>query len=138
MRFTVPLWGFSQTEFALLPASRQGVWWFVSTAEPTVTFVLADPFVAMTDYVVDVNDGERETLALQDENDALVLVMLVMPAQPGEPVTGNFRAPLIFNLRARQVMQVVNRDDRYQLTTPVDLTAYPLTDNAAAVSPTTG
>jgi flagellar assembly factor FliW len=126
MRFVTPMWGFAQQEFVLLPASRQGIWWFISTGDHPVTFVLADPFVAAPDYGVDVNDAEREALALDAEDDALALVLLVMPTRPGEQVTGNFRAPLVFNLRERRVMQVVNRDDRYQLAAPVDLNAYPV------------
>lgn len=126
MRFVAPMWGFTQQEFALLPASRRGIWWFISTGETPVTFVLADPFVTVLDYGVDVNDAEREALALEAEDDALALVLVVMPSRPGEPVTGNFRAPLVFNLRERKVMQVVNRDERYQIAATVDLSAYPL------------
>lgn len=124
MQFTTPMWGFEQTRFALLPTSRGGVWWFISIDEPVVTFVLADPFVASADYAIDLNDAERDELGLRDENDVLALVMLVMPPNPAEPVTANFRAPLIFNLREQRVKQVVNRDDRHQLAERVDLSLY--------------
>jgi flagellar assembly factor FliW len=73
-----------------------------------------------------MNDSEQEALGLQDLNDALALVLLVMPSRAGDPVTGNFRAPLVFNLRERTVLQVVNRDEQYHLASPVDLSAYPL------------
>lgn len=132
MHFVAPMWGFAQQDFALLPASRQGIWWFIATGDTPVTFVLADPFVAAPDYGVDINDAEREALALDAEDDALALVLLVMPTRPGEAVTANFRAPLVFNLRERTVMQVVNRDDRHQLAAPVDLSAYPLHPDATA------
>jgi flagellar assembly factor FliW len=126
MRFVAPMWGFTQREFALLPASRQGIWWLISTGDQPVTFVLADPFVAAADYAIDMNDSEQEALGLKDLNDALALVLLVMPSRAGDPVTGNFRAPLVFNLRERTVLQVVNRDEQYHLASPVDLSAYPL------------
>lgn len=126
MRFVTPMWGFEQhNEFALLPAARQGLWWFIATGETPTTFVLADPFVSAGNYAIDLTDAERDELALADENDALALVLLAMPAAPGEPVRGNFRAPLIFNVTQRKVKQIVNRDDRHQLDQVVDLSRYP-------------
>jgi flagellar assembly factor FliW len=125
MHFTTPMWGFEQADaFALLPTDRQGLWWFISTNDAPATFVLADPFVASADYEIDLNDAERDELGLRDETDALALVMLVMPSAPGQTVTANFRAPLIFNLRENKVKQVVNRDDRHQLAQPVSLSLY--------------
>ena len=130
MQFTTPMMGFGHTEYALLPAARRGLWWFIATGDEPTTFVLADPFVAIADYEVDLNDAEREELALHDERDALALVLLVMPAVAGERVTGNFRAPLVFNLADRKVKQVVNRDERYGLSETVDLSRYELSDGA--------
>lgn len=127
VHFTTPMWGFEALrDFALLPAKREGVWWFISTGETPTTFVLADPFVAMDDYSIDLTDRERTELALQDESDALALVMLTMPPTPSQPVTGNFKAPLVFNLASRRVKQVVNRDERYRLAEPVNLGVYAL------------
>lgn len=134
MRFTTPMWGFeSYTEFALLPAGRQGLWWFIATGDTPTTFVLADPFVATADYCIDLNEAEREELGLTRESDALALVLLAMPAMAGEAVTGNFRAPLVFNLAERRVKQVVNRDDRFQLAEVVDLGRYPAQDDGLQV-----
>ena len=130
MHFTTPMLGFRHSEYALLPAARKGLWWLIGTGEMPTTFVLADPFVAIADYAVDLNDSEREELALRDEQDALALVLLVMPATPGDHVTGNFRAPLVFNLAERKVKQVVNRDERHGLSERVDLSLYELTSPA--------
>jgi len=127
MRFVSPMWGFEgHREFALLPAARHGVWWFISTGETPATFVLADPFVAQADYGIDINDAEREELQLEGETDALALVMLAMPATAGAPITANFRAPLVFNVAKRLAKQVVNRDDQFAMAQVVDLRLYPL------------
>lgn len=131
MQFTTPMWGFeAHREFALLPSARQGIWWFISAGDNPATFVLADPFVAMPDYALTLSDAEREELVLQDEQDALVLVLLVMPLQPGEAVTGNFRAPLVFNLVEQKVKQVVNPDDSQVIAGPISLGLYPVRDAA--------
>ena len=127
MHFTTPIWGFEHIDaFALLPAGRQGLWWLISVDKPPVTFILADPFVAQPDYEIDLNDAERDELGLRDENDAIALVMLVMPTTPDQPVTANFRAPLIFNLSENKVKQVVNRNDTYQVAAPVNIAKYAL------------
>lgn len=126
MHFSTPLLGFSHSAYALLPAARRGLWWLIATDGTPTTFVLADPFAVIADYAVDLNEREREALSLHDERDALVLVLLVMPAASNEQASGNFRAPLVFNLAARKVQQVMHRDERYGLGEPVDLALYAL------------
>lgn len=134
MHFVSPMWGFDgHTDFALLPAARQGLWWFISTGDTPTTFVLADPFMAQSDYSIDLNETERDELHLQSESDALALVMLAMPAMAGEAVTANFRAPLVFNVSDRRVKQVVNRDDRYAVAQPIDLSVYPAQENGLQI-----
>jgi len=109
MRFTVPMWGFEpHREFALLPAARRGLWWFLSTTDSATTFVLADPFVAVDGYSIDLTDHERDELALVNEADAL------------------------FNLSKCLVKQVVNRDEQFGLAEAVDLSRYPLQDDPVA------
>lgn len=133
MRFTVPMWGFEpHREFALLPAARRGLWWFLSTTDSATTFVLADPFVAVDGYSIDLTDHERDELALVNEADALALVLVALPGAAGGSVTANFRAPLVFNLSKCLVKQVVNRDEQFGLAEAVDLSRYPLQDEPVA------
>jgi len=126
MHFTEALRGFpDRTAYALLPAARQGLWWLLSIDEPQTTFVLADPFVGHADYSIDLGESEREALQIVDPTDALALVMVALPMTTGEPVTGNFRAPIVFNISKGLARQVVNRDEQYALREPMDLAAYP-------------
>jgi flagellar assembly factor FliW len=130
MRFISPLWGFpDRTEYALLPAARQGLWWLLSVQEPHTTFVLADPFVGHPDYAIDLGDAEREALQIAQPTDALALVMVALPMTPAEPVTGNFRAPIVFNISQGVAQQVVNRDERHSLREPMNLAEYPATEH---------
>jgi flagellar assembly factor FliW len=123
------LWGFpDRLDYALLPGARQGLWWFMSTGEPQVSFVLADPFVVDPDYVVDLGELEKHMLGITDANDVLALIMLALPAAPQDTVTGNFRAPIVINLRTRRAMQIISRDDSHGMKQPVDLTKFPRDD----------
>lgn len=124
------IWGFpDRLDYALLPGARQGLWWFMSTGAPQVSFVLADPFVVEPDYVVDLGDLEKSMLGITDPTDVMALVMLALPSIPQDTVTGNFRAPLVINLRTRRAMQIISRDDAHGMRQPVDLSKYPRDDD---------
>lgn len=126
MSVPTPLFGFpSHTEYALLPAARDGLWWFQSMSDEGVTFLLADPFVLDPSYGVDLGDSERTALHIDEPSDALGLVMLTLPTESAEGATANFRAPLVFNLKRRVGMQVVSRDDAHDLRRPVSLDVFP-------------
>ncbi len=130
MHFTEALRGFPErTAYALLPAARHGLWWLLAVNEPQTTFLLADPFVGHPEYEIDLGDSERDTLQIVEPTDALALVMVALPMTPSEPVTGNFRAPIVFNISKGLAQQVVNRDEQYSLREPMDLAAYPAQDD---------
>jgi flagellar assembly factor FliW len=135
MQFTESLWGFpDRTAYALLPGSRQGLWWLLAVDEPLPMFVLADPFVGHPEYGIDLGDSEREALQIVDPTDALALVMVTLPNAPGDPVTANLRAPIVFNLAKGLAQQVINRDERYSLREPMNLAVYPLQDSGIQFS----
>ena len=130
MSFLAPLWGFPRHgEFALLPAARDGLWWLQSMSDGGVTFLLADPFVLDAEYGVDLGETERAALHIEQPSDALGLVMLTLPATTSEQATGNFRAPLVFNVGRRVAMQVVSRDDKHELRRAVSLEVFPAQAN---------
>lgn len=120
------------TSFALLPAARQGLWWFMSPTEPPTTFVLADPFVSFPGYELDLGDLEKAQLQVEQAEDVLALVMLTMPEHGA--VTANLRAPIVFNLRTRLAAQVVSRDESHGLAVPIDLSVYPVNANGVQMT----
>jgi flagellar assembly factor FliW len=134
IKFTEALWGFpDRTDYVLLPAARRGMYWLLSVGDPPATFVLADPFVVSPEYVVDVSDTDKAQLQIEHDADALALVMVSLPGTSSEPVTANFRAPIVFNLRARIAAQIVGRDESYALRAPVDLSIFPLVDGGVTL-----
>jgi len=126
MHFPVPLGGFpDRHEFALLPAARNGLWWLQSTDDPDLTFILGDPFVLDASYEIDLGVTDRDTLQIEQETDAFALVMLTLAPHADTIPTGNFRAPLVFNLARGRGLQVVSRDDAHNVRQPVDVSVYP-------------
>lgn len=125
VRLTEPLYGFpDRLEYALVPAARQGLWWFISVHQPTVTFVVADPFRAKPGCTVDLTEADCQALDVTAAEDALILVMVTLPVASGAPATANFRAPLVLNLRARRAAQTISHDDSARLQEPVDLASF--------------
>lgn len=135
VRFCTPLWGVPHaSSYTLSPAVRDGVWWLQSTEEPVTTFVLADPFVLDPSYAVDLGEADRTTLAVTSTDDVLALIMLTLPAGGGGDVTGNFRAPIVINVREGTALQVVSRDESHSLRGPVTLASYSLRADTAPAS----
>ena len=135
MRFVEDLWGFpGRSEYALLPAKREGVWWMMSVGEPSTTFVLADPFVADPSYELDLGEAEKSRLKIESEADVIALLMVALPLTAGQQPTANFRAPIVFNLREQLALQTVSRDERWGLQEPIDLAAYPSNENGVALT----
>ncbi len=126
MHFPIPLGGFPGChEFALLPAARNGLWWLQSTDDPDLTFILGDPFVLDASYAIDLGLIDRKTLQIEQETDALALVMLTLAPNATTTTTGNFRAPLVFNVAQGRGLQVVSRDDAHEVRRPIDVSVYP-------------
>jgi flagellar assembly factor FliW len=129
MHFHTPLWGFpDHHDYALLPAARNGLWWLQSVTGAGITFLLADPFVLDAQYVVDLGETERQSLAIDEPTDALSFVMLTLPVAEAEAPTANFRAPLVFNITRRVGQQVVSRDEAHELRRQVSLDVFPAQD----------
>jgi flagellar assembly factor FliW len=125
VRLTEPLYGFpDRLEYALIPAARQGLWWFISVHQPTVTFLVADPFRAKPGCTVDLTETDCQALDVTAPEDALILVMVTLPVASGAPATANFRAPLVLNLRARRAAQTISLDDSARLQEPIDLASF--------------
>ena len=125
VRLNAPLYGFpGRVEYALIPAARQGLWWFISVDQPTATFVLADPFRAKPGFTVDLTEADSHALDVTMPEDALILVLVTLPLASGTPATANFRAPLVLNLRARRAAQTISLDESARLQEPIDLASF--------------
>lgn len=124
--FANGLHGFeTYTEFALLPAAREGLFWLQAVASRDVVFLLIDPFVALPGFEVDLGITERQSLQLDNPMDVLVLAIVTLPAGNDSTPTANFRGPIVLNARVRVASQVMSAVQGHDVRTPVDLHALP-------------
>ena len=114
-----PLGFEEQTEFCLIQHRPDTSFrWLQSTADPSLAFVVVDPANFFDGYEIEVTDADADKLALVDEKDALVLVILTI-GEGAESVTANLAAPIVVNSKTLVGMQVVLQDERYSVSHPV-------------------
>ena len=109
IRFPEGLIGFPEhTTFTLLEAQDGYPLKFLqSVVDPGVSFTCMDAVCAKLDYEVPLAPADAEVLALEAPEDALVLVIVSVPANDSRQTTANLAGPLVINLRTRTGRQVV-------------------------------
>ena len=86
--------------------------WLQSLTDGAVAFVLINPLLFKPEYTVEVNEAEVSDLGLENEEDAVISVIITMPSDP-QKMTANLKAPLVFNLKNRKGRQVILNNSEY-------------------------
>ena len=102
-------------EWVLLDGARAGTAWLQSVEHPTLAFLLADPFTAFEGYAVDLAQTELDRLGADEASDIAVFGIVTLPLQAGEPASVNLAAPLVIDVDARRVVQVIISDGRWSV-----------------------
>ncbi|MFZ5753277.1 MAG: flagellar assembly protein FliW [Bacillota bacterium] len=86
--------------------------WLQSIDDPSLAFVVMNPFVFKKDYEFDIPQDAVAELAINKHNDVHILVILVIPEDITK-MTANLLAPLVINIENRKGKQVILDDTRY-------------------------
>ena len=105
-RAILPILGFNDVETLELSPVDDFFYRLRAKGRETPSFTLVRPEVLRDDYAFDLPDGVAEKLALQKEEDALVLNIMILDT-PLENSHVNFLAPLVFNTANGRMGQVV-------------------------------
>jgi flagellar assembly factor FliW len=92
--------------FTLIALDDSPAYWLECDDEVAIVLPLADAFAVVPDYSFTISTADVRALALTEEADALVLVILTLPADGGA-ITANMFAPIVANRhngRARQII----------------------------------
>ncbi len=89
-----------------------------STEDPDLSFTCMDAAAVKMDYEVPLEDSVAQVLSLESPQDALVLLLMVVPADPSQ-MTADLAGPLVINTRTRIGVQVVLDSKQFQLQYPV-------------------
>jgi len=105
-------------EWALLAdAANDALGWLQSTTRAEIALAVVSPRRFVPDYQVRIPRSELSPLALDDMQDAQVVVVV---GENGTGLTLNLKAPIVINLQARTGRQVVASGDlplQYELST---------------------
>lgn len=107
------LFGFPNcTQFALLPAGREGFLWLQSLQQPTIAFLIVDPFLYFEGYTVDLAGPLLQRLDTTEPSHVNVYSIVTLPGANGD-ATANLQGPLVFNVVSRQGFQAVMQDSEF-------------------------
>ena len=86
--------------------------WLQSLDDGAIAFVLINPLLFKPNYIVEVTEAEVADLELKNEKDAVISVIVTIPANP-QDMTANLKAPLVFNLGNRKGKQLILNNLEY-------------------------
>jgi len=122
--FVKPLSGVEMggSRYALLDLNPQSpVKLLQSVEDAHICFLVGDPAILAPGYVVDTAPGDLTNLALAEESEAAVLVLLTVLGDANGMTTANLKAPIIVNRFTLKAEQLILNGDKYPLRKPVVL-----------------
>ena len=95
--------------------------WYQSVHDPSLAFVITNPFLFKPDYDVDIDDVLDEmSWSEEKENNNLELYVVVnVPKGSPHKMTANFIGPILINSMTRQAVQMVIPDSLYSHKFPL-------------------
>lgn len=121
--FPAGLYGFAEARhWALVPSGHPAFCWMQSTVEPSLAFLLADPFAAFADYAPEVPDAELVQLGegLAPAPGRVAVFAVVTLGSDGS-ASANLRAPLVLDTHTRRGRQVVLPAEARGVAEPIAL-----------------
>ena len=118
--FPQGLIGFSEVRrFALVENPKGGPFeWLQAVEFPDLAFVVTDPLFFFPEYRVPVRVEDLKGIGAESVNDAVVVVILVVPRDP-RGITANLQGPVVINLRTRMGCQLVLDVPGYTTSHPI-------------------
>ena len=107
--------------FALVETQREDLVWLQSVDDADVTFLLADPFAAVTGFEVEIPTADLATLGSSSGSEESLLVLAVAQLEGGRPTTANLQSPIVIDRERRVGRQVVLPDSRYGMHHPISI-----------------
>jgi len=103
-----------EKEFVVLPLEDESsIYILQSLKNPTLAFVIVNPFHYFPEYDFNIDDQVVENLKISSSSDVLVYSILTVQ-KPFENTTANLQAPIIINANSQQGKQIILNDDKYK------------------------
>jgi flagellar assembly factor FliW len=97
--------------------TEQAMYWLQDADDGDLAFLCMVPWDVFPAYDLDIDEAE---LGIDEHDDVRVLNLLtVRRSEAGNTVTANLRAPIVIDVRRRQLFQVILNDARWPIDQPV-------------------
>lgn len=121
MPFGMP--GFSdQKQFVVLEHKKNSPFqWYQSIQEPSLAFVITDPYLFKPDYAVNMDKILKELRWDQDLKDQQLELFVIVNIPSGAPdkTTANLIGPVLLNRAIREAVQIIIADSPYSHKFPL-------------------
>ena len=115
--------GFQERKrFVMLPHRDNSPFqWYQSVDDPSLAFVVTDPFLVFPEYRVDLKDALKRMAWEDSGSDPLLELYVVVNIPRGSPekMTANLIGPILINVRNSQAVQLVLADTPYSHQVPL-------------------
>ncbi|QXM05166.1 flagellar assembly protein FliW [Crassaminicella indica] len=103
-------------EYAMIlnPDKEVAFHWLQAVNEPSLAFVITNPFLFKKDYDFYIPEKIVAALEIEKEEDVVIFSIAVVP-QDIKKMTINLRGPLIVNTKNKKGKQIVLDTDKYPL-----------------------
>ena len=118
---TIPagLFGFEQyTKYALVDSDYEPFLWLQSCEDPSLAFLIVDPFLICSEYETDIDDASLKKIGITKPEDIIIMTIVTVP-HDGSAITANFQGRLVINKKNHECMQAILNDNRW--STKVDI-----------------
>jgi flagellar assembly factor FliW len=109
------LYGFeSYHEFALLDSHTPPFYWLQSLDDRDVAFIMINPYVAVSDYVLDIAEDDLKTIGSPPPEALLVFAIVTIP-EDHRDISCNLQGPVIVHREKRLGRQSISLDQRWKI-----------------------
>ena len=116
------IFGFPECRtYALFRTAHSGLFWLQSTEHEALTLLLADPFVFVDGYTVELAESDALRLEARAAADVAILVTVTIAESREQPSTANLQGPIALNLKSGRARQVIVSDPTFGVRHPIDL-----------------
>ncbi len=109
--------GFEETkQYALLPNpdAENPFQWLQAVEEPSLAFVITNPFYFKEDYEFDIPERVTQQLQIEKKEEIAIYSIAVVPENI-EDITINLRGPLVINIEKNKGRQLLLDHEAYAL-----------------------
>ena len=90
--------------FVVMPNKKEGpLFWIQSVDDPDIAFVVTDPTNFFLEYRVIPEEGEKNLLQVEKEEECYTLSVVTVP--PDQKITLNLAAPILFSPKTNRAVQ---------------------------------